>query len=295
MSLGPRDDDVSHTKAPPLSSYYPQRSDPAWKGTGPARGPVDVTDTKAFHDKCDDWDFDPRNKRIVQTAPGKYGYEYDTGKKIDPARDYGVGMDQPHLRADIYNRMQKEALQNTLAADPNYDMTKSVMEGWIQTYTGRRVWPLKLTPDQISLDDIAHALSMKVRFTGHCTEFYSIAEHSVHVAKMVRTKEALMHDAAEYILPDVARPIKHMLPGFKELEHQVEKCIAERFGLQWPWPTDVKRADNAMVLCERQQIMVNAGHRWDVPGEPANIPLRLWCPEMARREFLKWAFKLGIK
>lgn len=46
------------------------------------------------------------------------------------------------------------------------------MTTWIQTYTGRRVEPLNLQPEQVCLDDIAHALSNKCRFTGHCREFY---------------------------------------------------------------------------------------------------------------------------
>lgn len=82
---------------------------------------------------------------------------------------------------------------------------------WIQTFTGKKVFPLAMTAEMVCVDDIAHALSMKCRFTGHCREFYSIAEHSVRVSLLVRPElrlAALLHDAAEAYLPDLARPIK---------------------------------------------------------------------------------------
>lgn len=82
---------------------------------------------------------------------------------------------------------------------------------WIQTFTGKKVFPFAMTPDQVCIEDIAHALALKCRFTGHCKRFYSIAEHSVRVSWLVRPEvqlAALLHDAAEAYLPDFARPLK---------------------------------------------------------------------------------------
>lgn len=82
---------------------------------------------------------------------------------------------------------------------------------WIQTFTGKKVFPLAMTTDMVDIKDIAHALSLKCRFTGHCRTFYSVAEHSMRVAELVRPElklAALLHDAAEAYLPDFARPIK---------------------------------------------------------------------------------------
>jgi hypothetical protein len=186
--------------------------------------------------------------------------------------------------------------------NPEYDMTNSVMSGWIQTYTGRKVYPLALTPEQIDLEDIAHALSMKCRFTGHCDRFYSVAQHSVLVATRIAKnnpelmRDALMHDAAEYILPDVASPIKPYLPGFKELEHHVEKIIALRFGLTFPRNPLIKHWDNVMVVTERQWFMKQVpGLEWDVPAEPLkNYTIESWTPEVTEKIFLHFAKELGI-
>lgn len=182
--------------------------------------------------------------------------------------------------------------------NPEYDMTKSVMKGWIQTYSGRKVYPLDLTPSMVCLEDIAHALSMKCRFTGHCSKFYSVAQHSTLAAWLapeLHKREALMHDAAEYILPDVAGPIKPFLPGFKELEHQVEQVIAKRFGLEWPWPPAIKAIDNQLVVTERRDLMKDVGLKWDVPAAPYKFPITPWSPREAEMAFLQYASQLGIR
>jgi hypothetical protein len=41
---------------------------------------------------------------------------------------------------------------------------KPVEEGWIQSYTGKVVYPLEITKDQLIILDIAHALALSYRF-----------------------------------------------------------------------------------------------------------------------------------
>ncbi len=87
-------------------------------------------------------------------------------------------------------------------------------DGWIQTFTGRRFWPLGARAGDVDVRDIAHALALKCRFNGHCRVFYSVAEHSVRVSRVMEVggrKMAmwgLMHDAAEAYLADLGGPIK---------------------------------------------------------------------------------------
>ena len=53
---------------------------------------------------------------------------------------------------------------------------------FIQTYSGIEFYPLDPRIEEVKLLDIAHALSNICRFTGHCNEFYSVAQHSVLVS-----------------------------------------------------------------------------------------------------------------
>jgi 5'-deoxynucleotidase YfbR-like HD superfamily hydrolase len=56
---------------------------------------------------------------------------------------------------------------------------------WIQTYSGRQFDIAAPTPEMVDLEDIAHSLAMQCRYNGHCQHFYSVAEHSDHVAATV--------------------------------------------------------------------------------------------------------------
>ncbi|MBF0612521.1 MAG: hypothetical protein HQL55_15470, partial [Magnetococcales bacterium] len=79
-------------------------------------------------------------------------------------------------------------------------------DNWIQTFTGRQFWPLAPVLEHIHVQDIAHALSLLCRFNGHCQKFYSVAEHSLHVATILPPELAgwgLLHDASEAYLADL--------------------------------------------------------------------------------------------
>ena len=137
--------------------------------------------------------------------------------------------------------------------------------GWIQTYTGRAIWPLEPDPAHVCIEDIAHALSMKCRYTGHVREFYSVAEHSVYVSHIVPPEDALwglLHDAPEAYLPDIARPIKSAIVGFKVVENMMMAAIATRFGLPGDMPESIKHADLVMLATESRDLMSAPPYRW---------------------------------
>lgn len=152
---------------------------------------------------------------------------------------------------------------------------------WMQTYSGRQFWPIDPRPDEVHLEDIAHALAHACRFAGHCERFYSVAEHSVLVSHLVPRElalVALLHDATEAYVVDIPRPLKPFLAGYKEIELRVWTAIAERFRLPLDMPSEVKAADNAVLLAEAEQIMKPHPAPWSVPGKPAKVKISCWNP-----------------
>lgn len=162
---------------------------------------------------------------------------------------------------------------------------------WIQTAGGRPFWPLNPREQDVSIEDIAHALSMKCRYTGHCLDFYSVAQHSVIVSRIVPPKDALwglMHDATEAYLPDVARPVKKALAGFCEIEDRLMACIARALKLTGGIPTSVHRADLVMLATESRDLMAPPPFVWtSLEGiEPQPDRIFAMTQTEARRAFL---------
>lgn len=136
---------------------------------------------------------------------------------------------------------------------------------WIQTYTGVKFDLLAPTPDMIRIEDIAHALANLCRFNGHVRLFYSVAQHSVHVSKLVPpqfARIALLHDATEAYVGDVVRPLKALLPDYKHIESGVWRAIAAHFNLPAEIPFAVKHADNIALLTERRDLLGTSPDEW---------------------------------
>jgi hypothetical protein len=87
-----------------------------------------------------------------------------------------------------------------------------------------------------------------------------------HVPKRV-WPEALMHDASEAYLGDIPAPIKKGLPDYRKLEERVQRDIAKRFDLQYPWPNCVNVADRRMVMTEGLWFGKNI-NAWGIRAKP---------------------------
>lgn len=132
---------------------------------------------------------------------------------------------------------------------------------WFITYTGRQFWPLDVREEDVYVEDVARALSMVCRFGGHLSDFYSVAQHSVHVSRLVPPELALtglMHDAQEAYLGDMVRPLKRMMPEYREAERRLWEVIAHKYRLPVELPSLVKTADNIAMMTERREF-VNRG------------------------------------
>ena len=161
---------------------------------------------------------------------------------------------------------------------------------WIQTYTGKPFWPLNPRIEDLDIEDIAHALSMQCRYSGHVKYFYSVAEHSIHISRAVSPENALwglLHDASEAYLVDVPRPIKPHLPQYREAESVLMACIAQRYGLRWPEPTEVKAMDTRILFNEREALMSKSVREWGLTGEPIpDLEIICYPPRQAEILFL---------
>lgn len=171
------------------------------------------------------------------------------------------------------------------------------MSDWFITSTGRRVHVLTPRPGDIDIEDIAHALAHVCRFGGHTLRFYSVAEHSILVSRLVPPEcalQGLLHDASEAYLGDVIRPLKNQLRVYKDIEARWEAAIAEHFDLPWPLEPAVKRADMIALVTERRDLIaeppVGDGLPWikdELRVEPAPVPCMGWRPKRAQRLFLQ--------
>lgn len=111
----------------------------------------------------------------------------------------------------------------------------------IATHSGKLVDPFSMRYEDLSIEDIAHALSNQCRFSGHTSEHYSIARHSLAVAQCVDRLGAskkqimigLMHDASEAYLLDVPSPLKSRpeFAFYRDAERKLQSTIFEWLGL----------------------------------------------------------------
>jgi uncharacterized protein len=176
---------------------------------------------------------------------------------------------------------------------------EDVKKAWIITYTGLKFYHLAPTADMIDIKDIAHALSMTCRWTGHTPFHYSVAQHSVYASQIVKPEIALptlMHDASEAYLGDMNRPLKHFTaagPAYLEIEEKVETAIFNKFGIPYPLPEGTKDADTKMLYAEKAQLMrvteatKYESRKWGHDETPADIKIERWTPRRAEKLFLQ--------
>jgi len=147
----------------------------------------------------------------------------------------------------------------------------------MNTYCGKKINPMKMTVEDICIEDIAHALSLLCRGGGHLNRFYSVAQHSINCANEARARglshrtvlACLLHDASESYISDIIRPVKVHLTNYYEIEERIMATVLEKFGLgdlneeenqEW------KQIDDDMLENELKEMM---------EGEKDRTPVKL--------------------
>jgi uncharacterized protein len=199
----------------------------------------------------------------------------------------------------------------------NSELPKYASNASIRTFTGRMFWPLNPRPEDLDIRDIAHALSLVCRFTGHTRSFYSVADHSLRVSYLAENQVrnnwrgilgfpdfnglaffrevalwGLLHDASEAYLCDVPSPIKHasgMGQIYRQYEQRLMDVIVKRFDLLPYEPGFIKMADRLLLDAEMRDLMA-CKDRMDVKLDPI-IPL---TSEEAEAEFLRRFYALTM-
>jgi len=172
-------------------------------------------------------------------------------------------------------------------------------------------------PGVIRLDDIAHNLAMLCRYGGACDRHLSVAQHCVLVSEMceydgIDPRWGLLHDAAEYILGDMATPIKRLMRDdsgssyslYDALELLWQEAICERFKIAVS-PSLRQRTkffDIVSMLWEVQSNGPRGLTASQFIGRDAReyliyLPiydLTPWDAERAEREYLSAAARIGL-
>lgn len=163
---------------------------------------------------------------------------------------------------------------------------------YIRTYSGYKFHFDTVDDNEYRPDDIAHALAMNCRWTGHVKRFYSVAQHCVLASYEAPPGEelaALLHDASEAYVHDTPSPLKwylqdHDFTAFSDLEKRIDKAIFHSFGLKYPRSPIIKHIDVRLLATESRDLMPEGEERLYM-SDPYPWHIKPWKPEEAERKF----------
>jgi len=164
---------------------------------------------------------------------------------------------------------------------------------WLATYSGSKFHFTNPQVEEIKIKDIAHHLSLLCRFNGACREFYSVADHSIRVSRLVPYNlklAALLHDAAEAYIGDISRPVKYA-HKLDETERILTNAIDLRYSINSIHPL-IKQADNVMIATEARDLMPNTTDWYQLPTPLFNVIIPLTSKE-AEELFLQKFVQYG--
>lgn len=169
-----------------------------------------------------------------------------------------------------------------LALSPNHAWTGS-----------RYVDVTRPRPEDISISEIATGLSRESRYGGAATGiFWSVAQHTLlcyylAVEDGVDERDTLglilFHDAPEYMLRDLIRPVKANCPSYQALEAAWWDAVSAAFGLPKSLTPEVKHYDNLALAVEKEALVSRNAGEWpglpdsagrSIPGWLLHLPMR---------------------
>lgn len=200
-------------------------------------------------------------------------------------------------------------------------MTIDHVAPWVETESGIAFDLLAPRAEDVSLVDIAGHLSKINRYAGATVgpNGYTVAQHSVHVSRILEVwgcplaiqREGLLHDAAEAYYGDVSSPVQRAIAQLYEwaaqdaipegpardaflgrsplraLKSIVDPVVRGALGLPLEETPIVKRADLVALACERRAIMAPCSRDWNLPEYPDTrwATIHVHDAAMARQTF----------
>lgn len=163
-------------------------------------------------------------------------------------------------------------------------------DGVIETLSGEPLNVFSPDPAMIHLSDIAHGLATTRRFSGQGRGFYTVGEHCVRMSYIVPQGlelEALLHDAAEAYLGDMASPVKHSpkMAACRELEAGLQAAIRVALGMPEKCPRSLKPWDRIMMATEARDLGLSW---WNTSEEVTPLPevIEPWAWQHTEARFL---------
>jgi len=154
--------------------------------------------------------------------------------------------------------------------------------------------------------DIAAGLRQP-RYSAQTARYFSIAQHSVLVLRLVEAQArlaggtrgvqlrrcALMHDAAEAFIHDITRPLKILLPDYRAVEAVLERRLAQHFDIEWTaGRREIVKAADITALAIEKRDLIGEQERWPIlrDADPEALArhriTRAWHPDEAEDRFL---------
>ena len=202
-------------------------------------------------------------------------------------------MSEEELQEQVASSLSDDALMTELRNRELIDETNDRLQGGCKIVTVGENWFDYNDPQSwmISIGDIAHSLANLCRYTGHTHNFYSVAQHSVLVSKVVPQKRALaglLHDATEAYIGDVAAPFKSLLPKYRAYEKKIMEVIADKYSFEYPFHDSIKKADHKVYGWERSDIDIAWSSQLDnLNYESAPETIQPLPPQEAYRIFIE--------
>lgn len=160
---------------------------------------------------------------------------------------------------------------------------------YIRLFTGKAFHYLRPKLSEIDIKDIIHSLSIVPRYNGHTPKPYYVLQHVCichdHGPEKYR-KELLGHDYTEYVMQDVPAPLKQLIPQYKAIEVRLEKLLAKKFDMEYPYPPEVKEIDLTVLATEIRDLMKTNDYKL-LPYKPLPITIVPWSSEKCKKEFQK--------